>query len=463
MGFDIRTIVTFSAFNSLFLFFLLLFFLFSGRGNQWYLKTFVLAKTLLTIGIVLVAYRGSIPEFISLVVANILTFAGYNLELFSVTSYDGFYRKKLAYSYGVLTIISSLLFLFVYKQPDYLRVGMMASFSFIPPFLAGIYFVAFKKGSSLIKFMGYAYILTAFIYLTRGIHVYNLGTQYQYMVGEDYFEVFFFITINLSFFLGTVGFVMLLKEKAEARIIAINEELQQESVALKQTNKIKNGFFSIISHDLRGPIGGLMSLGKMMVEETKNQGEDIREMVGAMHNGAKETYGLLNDLLEWANSQRSMEEPEIKDFSITELIESNLQLLYQQAKAKEIKLNKTSENDSLVKTDSRMTNTIIRNLIINAIKFTNKDGEIQIFSEMTDDECHICIKDDGVGMTGEVIAKILSPDQRFTSNGTNNESGTGLGLQLCQELVAKLGGKLWIVSEPNKGSEFWFSLPLADY
>lgn len=463
MEIDIRTILLFSAVNSLFLFLLLLFFVISGRGDRWYLKVFTLGKTLITVGLLLIALRGTIPLFVSLVLANVLTFIGYNLELLSVTSFDGAFKRTSSWLYGLSAFFSSAVFCFIYDQPDYVRVSIMATFSVIPIAYTGFYFLKYKPSSALIKFIGYGYLITGLTHLIRGIHAFDLGEKYMYMFKQDTYEVTFFIIVNLSFFLGTVGFVMLLKERAENEINMINKRLQKEMKSLRNLNKEKNNFFSIISHDLRGPVGGLKSLSSIIIDENKITDSETKEMIELINLGANETFSLLNDLLEWANSQSSLNQPDLKEVGIFDLVKSNITLCQQQAEFKSITLINAVNEKVMVEADIRMTNTIIRNLIVNAIKFTPEHGQIKAFGEPgTAGMYHFCIEDNGVGMNEEVLQKLFVSSDRVTSLGTNQEVGTGLGLQLCQELIENMGGEIWADSKPGKGSRFWFSLKRSE-
>ncbi|MEL7147827.1 MAG: hypothetical protein AAFO69_15750, partial [Bacteroidota bacterium] len=160
--------------------------------------------------------------------------------------------------YGIVAFLSCLVFMLIYQEADFVRVSIMASFSVIPICYTGIFFIRYKQGTTLIKFMGYAYLFTAATHAFRGYSAFQQGADYQYMEGHDTVELAFFIIVNLSFFLGTIGFVMLLNERAENQVLTVNRELEAETKSLQKLNKEQNNFFSIISHDLRGPIGGLM-------------------------------------------------------------------------------------------------------------------------------------------------------------------------------------------------------------
>ncbi len=247
--------------------------------------------------------------------------------------------------------------------------------------------------------------------------------------------------------------------------------LIKSEAKLKELNSTKDKFFSIIAHDLRNPIGNYKQITKMLHEDYDNFSEEERiDFLRVLKESAEHIYELLENLLEWSRSQRDKIVFEPEQFQFKYLVDSILHLLQLSANNKSIQIINHISEELILETDPKLMNTVIRNLISNAIKFTPKGGLIEIgclIVKLSDDikssknysEVSIYVKDSGIGMTEDTMSKIFRIDQNTTALGTDNERGTGLGLILCKEFVEKMGGKIWVESEVGKGSTFWFSLP----
>ena len=186
-----------------------------------------------------------------------------------------------------------------------------------------------------------------------------------------------------------------------------------------------------------------------------------------INDGSIKTFKLLENLLTWAQSQTGKISYSPEVVNTDELINEITELLEEPANNKGIKLISKSEKELLLDADKNMLNTIIRNLVSNAIKFTPKGGEIivkarTIVNENNKKIAQISVKDSGVGIPPDIQSKLFKITENVTTKGTDNESGTGLGLILCQEFVEKHGGKIWVESELEKGSEFLFTIPFSN-
>ncbi|MDZ4059423.1 MAG: HAMP domain-containing sensor histidine kinase, partial [Bacteroidales bacterium] len=166
----------------------------------------------------------------------------------------------------------------------------------------------------------------------------------------------------------------------------------------------------------------------------------------------------LINLLEWARAQTGRMEFNPQVFDLVDLIGENLKLFYVIASQKEIPINKVLPDKITVFADKPMIATVLRNLISNAIKFTKQSGEITIFAERFAQETRVSVSDNGIGISSERLKKLFCIDQSESTRGTNNETGTGLGLILCKEFVEKHGGRIWVESEIGKGSTFFFEI-----
>jgi signal transduction histidine kinase len=178
-----------------------------------------------------------------------------------------------------------------------------------------------------------------------------------------------------------------------------------------------------------------------------------------INSSAVQTYRLLENLLEWANSQRGKMPFDPVTVNVSRLFSEEILVLKEIAISKNITLKSSIPDNLTIMADENMIKTILRNLISNAIKFTNKNGSVITGASVTDNNVEISVCDNGIGMTKETIAKLFRLDANLSTRGTENEKGTGLGLILCKEFVEKHGGKIWAESIPGNGSTFKFILP----
>lgn len=262
---------------------------------------------------------------------------------------------------------------------------------------------------------------------------------------------------EISNFLGFIGTCIDITQQKddEDYIKKINEELES-------ANQNKDKFFSIISHDLRSPLSGIMSLLDIIVTDYDSIDEDeMREILFEAAKTSKSTFTLMENLLEWSRIQTGKMVFDPQNISLTLVLSGIRNLYYQKLKEKSISLNFEFIPEYFAYADLHMTETILRNIISNAIKFTPEFGLILLSFENSGDEILVRVKDTGVGMDDKQISKLFKLDQTHSTIGTAGERGTGLGLMLCKELVETQGGKIWIESTINSGTTFYFTLPKA--
>ena len=247
------------------------------------------------------------------------------------------------------------------------------------------------------------------------------------------------------------------------RIKKINGMLEESNQKLKVMNVTKDKFFSIIAHDLRSPFNAILGFSELIKDEinTKKDIDLINEYNESVNESAHNLFTLLENLLQWANSQRGELEFSPTQFDLFEIIQSNLTIFSLKASDKSIKLISNIKPNTMVYGDINMINTIVRNLISNALKFTDSNGEIHLSTRIENNFVFLSVKDSGIGISKENQEKLFRLDGNFTTCGTNDETGSGLGLILCKEFVEKNGGNIWVESEINKGSKFVFSLKSA--
>ncbi|MFA6570284.1 MAG: PAS domain S-box protein [Bacteroidota bacterium] len=249
-----------------------------------------------------------------------------------------------------------------------------------------------------------------------------------------------------------------LRKKEEKELVSINEKLKLSKIELEKINSEKDKFFSIIAHDLKNPFNGFLGMTKIMAEDIQELTmEEVQEISREMQEHAKNLYGLLENLLEWARMQRGVTGLSPEDCFLSLLVKQNIDIISAFSEQKEIELINKVPVDLKIKADISMLNTVLRNLISNAIKFTPRDGKVEI-GIVEGEVPAIYIKDSGIGMNKDILGKLFKIDQKVSRPGTEGELSTGLGLLLCKEFVEKHGGKIWAESEENLGSTFFFTL-----
>jgi signal transduction histidine kinase len=242
--------------------------------------------------------------------------------------------------------------------------------------------------------------------------------------------------------------------RAELEIKLKNEELYA-------ANSEKDKFFSIISHDLRGPFNAFLGFTKLMVEELPSLTQDeIHKMAGAMRDSAVNLFRLLENLLEWSRLQRGITSFEPGPFLLMPMIAESMHPVIDLANKKEIDIIFEIPADLEVFADQYMLASTIRNLASNAVKFTTKGGKVTIAANTPPgNSVEISVRDTGIGMSPQMVADLFRLDVQTNRKGTDGEPSSGLGLLLCKEFVEKHGGKLRVESEEGKGSVFYFTIP----
>ncbi len=238
-------------------------------------------------------------------------------------------------------------------------------------------------------------------------------------------------------------------------------KLQIQNNKLQELNATKDKLFSIIAHDLRNPFSSILGFSELLVNNIDSYPkEKIQKFAQTINESSNQTYKLLENLLEWSKIQRGTLVPDIQAYHLKEIVESIFMLCNEMAKIKNIALNNTISNEILINCDIEMTKTVLRNLIINAIKFTNSGGIVSILSRENKLQIEIEVRDTGVGIPAEKIPRLFNIEKNISTQGTEKEMGTGLGLLLCRELVEKQNGKIWVESKEGKGASFYFTMPV---
>lgn len=242
-------------------------------------------------------------------------------------------------------------------------------------------------------------------------------------------------------------------------LVLYNHQKQKERVELLCNNKDK--FFSIISHDLRNPLASMTHLSQMLLDQHKELEPDYRqEFIRHIYNSSNETYYLLENLLEWAKSESKGFSINPKSINLLACVDRSSKALLETVRQKELTLSINVHDHHAVFSDKNMLMTVLRNLLTNAIKFTEKGGLISISSSYEGtDKVQLMISDTGVGIEQKKLEGLLNDKPVESRRGTNNELGSGLGLGLCKEFIKKNNGELRFESAVNQGSTFYVTLP----
>jgi len=236
--------------------------------------------------------------------------------------------------------------------------------------------------------------------------------------------------------------------------------LNETNKELSQLNAEKDKFFSIIAHDLKSPFNAIIGFSDLLVAQVdKNNLEKIKNYASIIQQSSHRAMGLLMNLMEWSQSQTGRMNFSPQHFELVELIDETVLLLIDAALQKSITIRNNLPFITLVYADKAMISTVLRNLISNAIKFTKSGGNIVISASENQNELTVSVKDSGIGISKDRIEKLFRLDESYSTTGTNNEKGTGLGLILCKEFVEKHQGKIWAESEVGIGSTFYFTIP----
>ena len=244
----------------------------------------------------------------------------------------------------------------------------------------------------------------------------------------------------------------------------IEERTKKQNDELLRANAEKDKFFSIIAHDLRGPFQGFIGLTELMSESIETMSQDeIQDLSRTLQNTAKNLYELLDNLLNWAIVKRGQKRFNVEHVKLRSLVETVSEMVKHQTKLKEQEIRVLVDDKISVYADRETLKTIIRNLISNAVKFTPHKGIITISSaDRQNGFIEISIEDTGIGMSPTLKDSLFKINQKVSRLGTDDEPSTGLGLILCKELIEKHGGVIWVESEPEKGSNFRFTLPKVE-
>jgi PAS domain S-box-containing protein len=246
------------------------------------------------------------------------------------------------------------------------------------------------------------------------------------------------------------------------RKINIDELLKKQNEELHQLNAQKDKFFSIIAHDLRGPFNGFLGLSEIMVQDLSSLTmAEIQSIAVDINKSATNLFRLLENLLNWSTLKQGIITYNPKALKLHQVLVESIEMVHEAAFRKSIEIRIDLSDDFIVFADTDQLQTIIRNLVSNAVKFTSKDGKVEVSAiPFSNQSVIVSVKDSGIGMNKEMVSNLFNLGYKSNRKGTDGEASTGLGLLLCKEFIERHSGKLWVESEEGKGSTFNFTLPL---
>ncbi|WPJ94812.1 PAS domain-containing sensor histidine kinase [Coraliomargarita algicola] len=236
--------------------------------------------------------------------------------------------------------------------------------------------------------------------------------------------------------------------------------LRESETQLRELNAQKDKFFSIIAHDLMSPFNSILGFSELLIDQINdNDYEGIHEYATMIEQSSKQSVDLLTNLLEWSRAHTGRMNFSPAAFDLQALIRENTELFETIAAQKSITIFQNISQEIIVVADKQMISTVLRNLLANAIKFTHQGGQVTLSAKRQASEILISVSDNGVGIPAHRLNKLFRIDENESTQGTNQETGTGLGLLLCKEFIEKHDGKIWVESEIEKGSSFYLTLP----
>jgi signal transduction histidine kinase len=275
---------------------------------------------------------------------------------------------------------------------------------------------------------------------------------------KELVEITPFVTLMILISTFAMNIFLSSMEKSIERSQHSENELLKQKIILEVANKDKDTLLSLISHDLIGPICATKQTVRYILDDSPDE-KDKNYLLNIVDSSMESTFQLLNNLLLWGRNKQGVLLFEPTHLNVNLSVSKSVQLFNIQAKQKSINIVNNIDPSVFSFSDEDLFETIVRNLLANAIKFTNENGNITISCITNNTTYSISIKDDGVGIPEKKIDKIFVDFKGMSTHGTNDEKGSGLGLKLCKEFAEKNGGKIWVQSEVGKGSEFVFTIP----
>ena len=255
---------------------------------------------------------------------------------------------------------------------------------------------------------------------------------------------------------------LIIRVTHQISLVAAKRLILSKTEELQRTIAGRDKLYSVIAHDLRSPMGSIKMVLNMLILNLPAEkiGIEMYELLTMANQTTEDVFSLLDNLLKWTKSQIGKLNVVYQDVDLVEVTDSVIEIFSMVASLKKIRIREMKPEKMMVNADIDMLKTVVRNLLSNAIKFSKENSEVLVKMEEVDGMAVVSVQDYGCGISEEGQKKLLHTDTHFSTFGTNNEEGSGLGLLLCKDFVVKNGGKLWFTSKEGEGSIFSFSIPV---
>ncbi|MDO9037955.1 MAG: HAMP domain-containing sensor histidine kinase [Lutibacter sp.] len=452
---DVKTLFLFSAATNIFIISLFVTYVILYKVKNPIINIFMLARVLGIIFLMMLSLREGLPKPIGIIINTTVILFVVFYEIYCISFIERKFDSKHFKRFLLIPLFLSIILSFFSTASVSNRMAVVSlSAAIIYAFIA--YTLLTEKGKTKIQHItGYLLVLISFVLLMRslgaflGVGIEMTSTKYMLVIPLAIFLILnFIIPLLLLFILKEID----------------NKIIENDNVKLLELNKNKDKFFSIIAHDLRGPLGSLQQIGELLwlnkISEEKRE-----KLTDALYQNSKNTFSLLDNLLKWANANSGLIVYKPSKISLHKIVLNNIRLFNAQVRLKNLTLHCNFDSELFVYADFDMIDTVIRNLISNAIKFTPTGGKIIIILDKIDEinnTCTIAIVDNGIGLRKDSQLKVFEIDNLVSTLGTDKEIGTGLGLKLCKEFLTINKGSIWIENNENNGTSVFISLPIEN-
>ncbi|MDP3945083.1 MAG: HAMP domain-containing sensor histidine kinase [Lutibacter sp.] len=452
---DVKTLFLFSAATNIFIISLFVTYVILYKVKNPIINIFLLARVLGIIFLMMLSLREGLPKPIRIIINTTVILFVVFYEIYCISFIERKFDSKHFKRFLLIPLFLSIILSFFSTASVSNRMSVVSlSAAIIYAFIA--YTLLTEKGKTKIQHItGYLLVLISFVLLMRSLGAFlavgieMTSTKYMLVIPLAIFLILnFIIPLLLLFILKEID----------------NKIIENDNVKLLELNKNKDKFFSIIAHDLRGPLGSLQQIGELLwlnkISEEKRE-----KLTDALYQNSKNTFSLLDNLLKWANANSGLIVYKPSKISLHKIVLNNIRLFNAQVRLKNLTLHCNFDSELFVYADFDMIDTVIRNLISNAIKFTRTGGKIEIILDKIDEinnTCTIAIVDNGIGLRKDSQLKVFEIDNIVSTLGTDKEIGTGLGLKLCKEFLTINKGSIWIENNENNGTRVFVSLPIEN-
>lgn len=354
-------------------------------------------------------------------------------------------RAFLLVSFGIL--VNSLISQIFNESPDVFPLLVLREALFIGLLIPVVAFM----GNKLITYCMTGIYCGTITFLSFYYYNAYLLRNLPLIVG-----ILFFYSFLVSFLTDRLGKVL-------EEISLSRRKIKDQMEEIQKLNTTKDKLFSLIAHDIRGPLGDMMGSSELLSDEYEDLSDEERRRFAQMnYHSSVSLYTLIENLLNWSRLQFQNKKVEVKLLSCSTEIKRTIESFASELEHKEISINfQVPPGGSSLRIDAEMATVVLRNLVSNAIKFTPKGGDVNICVRKDSENILVEIADTGIGIPEEMMEILFDVTEKKRRKGTGGEEGSGLGLMLCREFIEKSGGKIWAKSELNVGTSIFFSLPLS--